>query len=231
MNSPAIRSLTFDLDGTLLDTLPDLAAAANAMLAELGRPPLPPAAIAGFIGHGTTNLVARCLPEDIDATALADAEDIFGRHYAVENGRRSQPFPGVVAALDQFAEAGLPLAVVTNKPARFSEPLLAATGLMDFFRFVICGDTLAEKKPHPLPLLHACQRFGVTPAENLHIGDSRHDAAAARAAGCPVWLLPHGYNAGEPVRAADCDAIVASFDELARRVLTALSAVSPAPTF
>jgi phosphoglycolate phosphatase len=234
MTSPAIRSLTFDLDGTLLDTLPDLAAAANAMLAELGRPSLPLTTIAGFIGHGTANLVARCLP-DADATALAAAQALFRRYYAVENGRRSQPFPGVMAALGQFAEAGLPLAVVTNKPTQFSEPLLAATGLADFFQFVICGDTLAEKKPHPLPLLHACQRFGVTPAENLHIGDSRHDAAAARAAGCPVWLLPHGYNAGEPVRAADCDAIVAGFDEVARRVLmaipTAIPAVSPAPTF
>ena len=236
MSSPAIHSLTFDLDGTLLDTLPDLAAAANAMLAELGRPPLPLATIAGFIGHGTVNLVARCLPDVTDdATALDAAQAIFRRHYAIENGRRSQPFPGVMAALEQFAAAGLPLAVVTNKPAQFSEPLLVATGLADFFRFVICGDTLAEKKPHPLPLLHACQRFGVAPAENLHIGDSRHDAASARAAGCPVWLLPHGYNAGEPVRAADCDAIVASFDEIARRVLVAIPvaipAVSPAPTF
>lgn len=237
MTSPTIRSLTFDLDGTLLDTLPDLAAAANAMLAELGRPPLPIATIASFIGHGTVNLVARCLPDvsDVDVTALAAAQTIFRRHYTVENGRRSRPFPGVMAALGQLAEAGLPLAVVTNKPAQFSEPLLVATGLADFFQFVICGDTLAEKKPHPLPLLHACQRFGVTPAENLHIGDSRHDAAAARAAGCPVWLLPHGYNAGEPVRAADCDAIVAGFDEVARRVLmtipAAFPAVSPAPTF
>lgn len=240
MTSPAIRSLTFDLDGTLLDTLPDLAAAANAMLAELGRPSLPLTTIASFIGHGTANLVARCLSDvsdvsGVDVTALADAQAIFRRHYTVENGRRSQPFPGVMAALGQLAEAGLPLAVVTNKPAQFSEPLLAATGLADFFRFAISGDTLAEKKPHPLPLLHACQRFGVTPAENLHIGDSRHDAAAARAAGCPVWLLPHGYNAGEPVRAADCDAIVAGFDEVARRVLmaipTAIPAVSPAPTF
>ena len=237
MTPSAIRSLTFDLDGTLLDTLPDLAAAANAMLAEIGRPPLPSATIAGFIGHGTVNLVARCLSDvpAIDATTLDAAQAVFRRHYAVENGRRSRPFPGVVAALGQFVEAGLPLAVVTNKPAQFSEPLLVATGLADFFRFVICGDTLAEKKPHPLPLLHACQRFGVAPAENLHIGDSRHDAAAARAAGCPVWLLPHGYNAGEPVRAADCDAIVAGFDEVSRRVLAALPAafhaVSSAPTF
>jgi phosphoglycolate phosphatase len=229
-NAHTIRTITFDLDGTLLDTVPDIAVAANAMLRELGQPAYTAEAIATFVGHGTAQLVARCLP-NMGADALAQALDIFRRHYTIENGRRSKPYPGVVQALEMLNGAGLPLAVVTNKPAAFTEPLLASTGIAPFFRFAISGDSLAEKKPHPLPLRHACERFGVTPAENLHIGDSRHDAAAARAAGCPVWLVPYGYNAGEPVQAVDCDAIVATLTEAAQRVLAAHAAVSPAPTF
>lgn len=227
MLSP-IRTITFDLDGTLLDTVPDIAVAANAMLRELGRAAYTEEAIAAFVGHGTAQLVARCLPE-MDTEDLVQAQGIFRRHYTIENGRRSKLYPGVMQALEMLNDVGLPLAVVTNKPAVFTEPLLAAIGLAPFFRFAISGDSLTQKKPHPLPLLHACKLFDVAPAENLHIGDSRHDAAAARAAGCPVWLTPYGYNAGEPVRAADCDAIVATLTEAAQRVLAANAAVSRAP--
>ena len=212
-----IRSITIDLDGTLLDTVPDLAAAANAMLRELGRPEYPIATIAAFIGRGIPKLVARCLP-DLDEAAVHEAQAVFRRHYAIENGRCSQLFPGVLEGLQAFRDAGLPMAVITNKATAFTEPLLAATRLAAWFEFAVSGDSLAEKKPHPLPLLHACARMGSAPAENLHIGDSRHDAAAARAAGCPVFLVPYGYNEGEDVQGIDCDAIVASLAEAARRV-------------
>ena len=212
-----IRSVTIDLDGTLLDTVPDLAAAANAMLREMGRPEYPTATIAAFIGRGIPKLVARCLP-DLDEAAVEQAQAIFRRHYAIENGRRSTLFPGVLEGLQAFRAAGLPLAVITNKAAAFTEPLLVATKLGIWFNFAVSGDSLPEKKPHPLPLLHACQRMGTLPAENLHIGDSRHDAAAARAAGCPVFLVPYGYNEGEDVQGIDCDAIVTSLAEAARRI-------------
>lgn len=212
-----IRSVTIDLDGTLLDTVPDLAAAANAMLREMGRPEYPIATIAAFIGRGIPKLVARCLP-DLDDAAVEQAQAIFRRHYAIENGRRSRLFPGVLEGLQAFRAAGLPLAVITNKAAAFTEPLLVATKLGIWFNFAVSGDSLPEKKPHPLPLLHACQRMGTLPAENLHIGDSRHDAAAARAAGCPVFLVPYGYNEGEDVQGIDCDAIVTSLAEAARRI-------------
>lgn len=195
----SLRSITIDLDGTLLDTIPDLAAAANGMLAELGRAVLPEATIGTYVGRGIPNLVGRCLPDLRDA-ALADAQGVFRRHYALENGRRSRCYPGVIEGLTAFRDAGLRLAVITNKAAAFTEPLLAATGLTPWFEFAISGDTLAEKKPHPLPLLHACERFGVSPAENLHIGDSKHDAAAAVAAGCQLMLVPYGYNEGEDIR-------------------------------
>jgi len=220
-----IRSVTLDLDGTLLDTVPDLAAAANGMMRELGRPEFPMAVVASFVGRGIPKLVERCLP-DLDADAVARAQDIFRRHYAIENGRRSALFPGVLDGLRAFRAAGLPMAVITNKAAAFTEPLLIATQLSPWFGFAVSGDSLPQKKPHPAQLLHACERMGTLPAENLHIGDSRHDAMAARAAGCPVFIVPYGYNEGEDVQGIDCDAIVASLAEAARRV-TSASAVRP----
>jgi phosphoglycolate phosphatase len=212
-----IRSVTIDLDGTLLDTVPDLAAAANGMMRELGRPEFPIDVVASFVGRGIPKLVERCLP-DLDAAAVAQAQDIFRRHYAIENGRRSALFPGVLEGLQAFRAAGLRMAVITNKAAAFTEPLLLATDLAPWFGFAVSGDSLPEKKPHPMPLLHACERMGTRPAENLHIGDSRHDAAAARAAGCPVFIVPYGYNEGDDVQEIDCDAIVASLAEAATRI-------------
>jgi len=215
-----IRSVTIDLDGTLLDTVPDLAAAANAMLRELGRPEYDIDTIAGFIGRGIPKLVERCLP-DLDAESVAQAQDVFRRHYAIENGRRSRLFPGVLEGLQALREAGLPMAVITNKAAAFTEPLLVATQLASWFEFAVSGDSLPHKKPHPAQLLHACERMGTSPAENLHIGDSHHDAVAARAAGCPVFIVPYGYNEGEDVQGIDCDAIVTSLAEAARRIASA----------
>lgn len=213
-----VRTLTFDLDGTLLNTLPDLAAAANGMLRELQRPEYPDVTIASFVGHGIAQLVASCLPEANHAEQ-AEALHLFCHHYAHENGRRTIIYPGVLEGLHAWQAAGVPMAVITNKTAAFTEPLLVSTGLSDFFDFIISGDSLPEKKPHPLPLLHACQEFGVAPNENLHIGDSRHDAAAARAAGCPVWLVAYGYSTDTPVQSIDCDAIVATLAEAAQRMI------------
>lgn len=224
-----IRSVTIDLDGTLIDTIPDLAAAANGMMRELRRPELAVATVAAFVGRGIPNLVSRCLP-DLAGEDLAQAQAVFFRHYATENGRRSTLFPGVLDGLQALRDAGLPMAVITNKAAAFTGPLLVATQLAGWFEFAVSGDSLPEKKPHPLPLLHACKRLGTAPAENLHVGDSRHDAAAARAAGCPVFLVPYGYNEGEGVQAMDCDAIVASLAEAARRI-TAADTVRPSGNY
>ena len=216
MHTP-IRSVTIDLDGTLLDTVPDLAQAANAMLRELGRDELPVPLIGTYVGRGIPNLVGRCLP-DLGGDALAAAQAVFRRHYAECNGRASTPFDGVLDGLTRLRAAGLPMAVITNKAAAFTGPLLDATGLSRWFAFAVSGDTLPEKKPHPLPLLHACERLGTRPQENLHIGDSKHDAAAARAAGCPVVLVPYGYNEGDDVRLIDCDAIVPTLRDAAARL-------------
>lgn len=229
-----IRSVTLDLDGTLLDTVPDLAAAANAVRGEFGHEPLTEAVIARLVGRGIDVLVERCLPE-LTGEALARAKDRFRHHYARENGRQARLFPGVATGLEMLKQHDLPLAVITNKAAAFSEPLLASCGLSPYFRFVISGDSVAEKKPHPLPLLTACARLDVKPEENLHIGDSAHDVAAAHAAGCPAWLVPYGYNEGRRVQEGDADAIVSSLLEAAQRLVrsavTASRAVSPAPSF
>ena len=215
------HTLTLDLDGTLINTLPDLTAAANGMLCDLGLPAFSEATIATFIGRGITDLVTRCLPADksADAQFLSAALHRFRQHYAHENGRRAELYPGVIEGLTAWKNAGIPMAVVTNKAAAFTTPLLDTTGLASFFDLVLSGDSLPEKKPHPLPLLHACQHFGVAPKDNLHIGDSQHDAEAARAAGCPVWLVPYGYNPAQPVQSIDCDAIVATLAEAALRMI------------
>lgn len=218
----AIRSLTLDLDGTLLDTVFDLAAAANLMLQELGLPLRTEEEVRCFVGRGIPNLVQRCVsrPDFLpDAAWLNQAVQVFKKHYAVTNGHRAVAYPGVIEGLDAFAAMGLPMACITNKAAAFAEPLLVDTGLAKYFRMTISGDSLPEKKPHPLPLLHVCQAFGVAPALNLHIGDSKHDVGAAKAAGCPVFCLPYGYNEGGDVRELDCDAIVPSLLEAARRVV------------
>ena len=215
-----IRSLTLDLDGTLLDSLPDLAQAVNDMLQELGEPPRSLTEVGGFVGKGVADLVRRSLTEGRNCTldpvaALA----VFRRHYAVSNGRDARPYPGVIEGLERFRSLGLPMAVVTNKAVEFAVPLLETTGLAGYFSLVLGGDSLAEKKPHPLPLTHAARHLGSQPSQNLHVGDSRHDAEAARAAGCPVALVPYGYSPG--VHNLDCDVIVASLAELANLLAAA----------
>ena len=218
-----IHSVTLDLDGTLLDTVPDLADAASAMLRELGLPPRSENEIRNFVGRGIPHLVRRCVTIDHepDPVLLEQATQSFRRHYAFSNGRKTQPYPGVMAGLQKLHALGLRMAVITNKAAAFTEPLLIASGIAPYIEFAVSGDSLPEKKPHPMPLLHACTRLGTLPQHNLHIGDSRHDAASARAAGCPVFLVPYGYNEGEDVRKLDCDAIVESLEDAAALVAAA----------
>jgi len=212
-------SALFDLDGTLLDTIPDLALACNAMRADLDLPALPQERIATFVGKGTENLVRRALA-DVPGAApdTAQALDLFHRHYALCNGRHSRLYPGVLEGLRDFLDQGLRLAVVTNKPERFARPLLEQTGLAPYFELVVGGDTCARKKPDPLPFLHACEQLGMAAASALVVGDSLNDAQAARAAGIPVLLVPYGYNEGRDVQSLESDGIVASIACAARWV-------------
>ena len=220
---PPLQAVIFDLDGTLVDSAPDLANAANRMLAALGLPARDPALLATFIGRGIPRLVERTLSGRLDGQVdqgLAErALPLFEDFYAEESGRRATLYAGVREGLDALREAGIPMACVTNKSERFTHALLAELALSDYFSVVVGGDTLAAKKPEPEPFLHACARLCVAPSRALVVGDSRNDALGARAAGCPVVCVPYGYNEGEPVDTLDCDAIVPTLVEAARLVL------------
>jgi len=199
LTRPSIRAVLIDLDGTLLDTVHDLADAANGMRARLDLEPLDTALLRSFIGNGIGELVKRALAGRHDAPAPAldrfeTALAIYEEEYAAVLTRSPALFPGVREGLDAMRSAGLHLACVTNKAARFTLPLLQHTGLAGDFELVLSGDSLPRKKPDPMPLLHACEVFGTLPAQTALIGDSENDAEAAHAAGCPLFLVPYGYR-------------------------------------
>lgn len=206
-----------DLDGTMVDTMGDFEVALARTLADLGWPPVGRAFISRTVGKGSEHLLSRTLHEvGAPATLLAQAWARYQHHYLAVNGQYAEVYPGVVAGLQALRALGLRLACITNKPAAFARPLLAQKGLDGYFDHTFGGDAFEHKKPHPLPLLKACAALGSEPARTLMVGDSSNDAAAARAAGCPVALVSYGYNHGEPVAAAAPDAVVNRLDELAR---------------
>lgn len=217
-----IKAVVIDLDGTLLDTADDLAYAANEMLRELELPQLSLAIIRTYIGNGVSRLVKRVLTQDLhaepDLDLFGQALETFQKHYGANVSRNSRPFPGVMDGLQRFKAMGVHLACITNKAERFTVPLLRDTGLFDYFELILSGDSLPKRKPDPLPLLHACEHFGIAPSQLLLIGDSLNDTQAARAAGCPVFCVPYGYNRGEPVENLDLDAIVPSIAAAAELV-------------
>jgi phosphoglycolate phosphatase len=207
-----IRAVIIDLDGTMLDTAHDFRVAINRMRDELGLAPLALDVIISFVGKGTENLIRRVLDVDFAQeeaeqryeTALAS----YQQHYLSINGDHTAHYPEVREGLQALQSKGLRLACVTNKPIAFAEPLLEKTGLRDYFAIVYGGDSLPTKKPDPAPLLQVCADFNLAPSQVLAIGDSANDAQAARAAGCPVLIVPYGYNHGEAVQNIDSDGIV-----------------------
>jgi len=217
-----VKAVMIDLDGTLADTIPDLAEAANMMLRELDRPVLERELIRTFVGKGIPKLVERALAGNLEGSApaglLARALPIYERCYAEVNGKYTVIYPGVSEGLRTLRAMQLPLACVTNKAERFTLALLEHLQLARCFEQVIAGDTLPQKKPDPQPLLHACRGFGIAPGDMLMIGDSVNDVEAARAAGCPVFCVSYGYNEGRDVRELDVDAIVASLIEATRLI-------------
>lgn len=205
------RAIVVDLDGTLLHTAPELAEAANRMLLEMDYAPVSQELLASYIGNGIGWLVKRALTGEMHATPDAalyeHALPIFHKHYTgLLLG--SKPYNGVIEGLEAMRAAGFRLGCITNKLARYTGPLLEGTGLAKYFEVVVSGDTLPEKKPHPLPLLYAAKFFGTSVEQLLLIGDSLNDTLAARAAGCPVFCVPYGYNHGEPVETLDTDAVI-----------------------
>jgi len=212
----AVKMVMIDLDGTLIHTAPDLADCANRMLADIGRAPAPVETVMTWIGNGVPRLVKRALTGQMMAepeAALFDrALAIFQQHYLAHVSDLSRPFPGVVAGLDRLKARGFRLACITNKAEAFTLPLLRNLELFKYFELVLSGDSLPKQKPDPLPLLHACKHFGITPEHGMLIGDSSNDVEAARAAGMPVICVPYGYNHGHDIRESHPDAVVDSLE-------------------
>lgn len=212
------RMILIDLDGTLVDSVPDLAYCVDELMVRLERPPHGEAAVRNWVGNGVERLVRRALTGTLDGEP-SDADfdrayPIFLELYAENTSKRSVLYPGVREGLDYLLTNGYPLGCVTNKAAQFTLPLLRDLGVLDAFGLVVSGDTLPEKKPHPAPLLHAATHFGVAPAEALMIGDSVSDVKAARAAGFRIICMSYGYNHGQDIRTAQPDAVIDSMAEL-----------------
>ncbi|MGB5830576.1 MAG: phosphoglycolate phosphatase [Thiohalocapsa sp.] len=210
--------ILIDLDGTLIDSVPDLAFCVDGMMRELNQPPHGEAAVRNWVGNGVDRLIKRALTGTLDGEP-SDAEferacPIFLRLYGDNTATRSHPYPGVREGLDWLRDCGYRLGCVTNKAARFTEPLLADTRLRDLFQVVVSGDTLPEKKPSPMPLLHAASMLGADASRALMIGDSVSDVKAARAAGFGIICMSYGYNHGQDIRDAEPDAVIDSMTEL-----------------
>jgi phosphoglycolate phosphatase len=194
-----IRAAAFDLDGTLIDTIADLAAALNLTLTMLGAPEIPEPRVRSLVGNGVEQLVLRGLSESLGKRPTHPAQcsaalTLFRRIYAQGLFKRSTVFPGAAQALQSLNQAGIRLCCITNKDSSLAEPLLQQAGLAPFFDFTLCGDRPEDRKPSPNMLLAACSRFGIKPAQMLYVGDSSIDIAAARAAGCPVVAVNYGYD-------------------------------------
>lgn len=208
-----MRPLLLDLDGTLVDSAQDLASAVNALLEELGLQPLPQPTLMSFVGRGARSLVRRAIEESDPSGAAATDDSVLRRflgHYQKVMLEHTVPFPGVVAGLEQLSKAGVPLAIVSNKPERPTLLIAEALGLSRFFGAILGGDSTAEKKPSALPLRVAAERLGVPLADCVMVGDSDVDIEAARAANIPgVWVTWGGIHPDRPVRA---EQVASSFD-------------------
>ena len=212
------RLVICDLDGTLVDSVPDLAHCVDAMMVALDRPAHGEARVREWVGNGVERLVRRALVGQLegepDEATFERAYPLFLDCYAEHASRYSRLYPGVVEGLEVLKARGVPLVCVTNKAERFTTPLLRDLGLADYFGLVLAGDSLARSKPDPLPLTHAAAESGVAPGGALMVGDSVSDVKAARAAGVPVVCMSYGYNHGNDIRDAAPDAVLDRLDEL-----------------
>lgn len=212
------KLVIFDLDGTLLDSVPDLAGAIDSMLLDLGRPAAGVERVRDWVGNGSGVLVRRALAGSIDHAGVDDEEaeiahQAFLQAYSTGHALTAI-YPGVIAFLDALKTQGIPMAVATNKPERFIAPLLKEKAMLSYFDWLVGGDTLPVHKPDPAALHWIMQQAGVTAADTLLVGDSRNDVLAGRAAGVKVVAVSYGYNHGRPVSLENPDLLVDSLDVL-----------------
>ncbi len=217
-------AIFFDLDGTLVHSAPELADALNDTLRQGGWPEATQAQVDAWVGHGTRELVVQALAQatgdDQEAVRhgllLQQVLPVFDQHYQQRCGTRSQLYPQVRETLAALRQTACKLALVTNKEGRHTQALLRAHRLGECFDLVVSGDSFPQKKPDPVGVLHGLQMWQLPAHQALFVGDSCIDAATARRAGVMVWLLPYGYNRGQPVQACQPDRVIADLSELLR---------------
>ena len=219
LGAPPPELVGFDLDGTLVDSAPDLAWCIDRTMPRFGIPPRGEALVRDWVGDGVQRLVERALTGELDAAAdpevLRDACEVFLDLYSAHGHERSRVYPGVHEGSAALRAHGATLACITNKPHAPAVTLLSHLALLDAFELVLGGDSLPRRKPDPLPLHHACSELGVAVERSVFVGDSANDVAAARAAGMRVACVSYGYNRGRDIAEAAPDAIVDSIEDLA----------------
>jgi len=220
--------ITFDLDGTLVDTASEIAEAANRTLVECGLPRQSVEAVSQFIGAGTRQmmqgLLAHVLRDYPGHQLKLDEQQMFNRldyHYSCTAGMDPRPYPGCAESLQRLRASGVRVACLTNKEHRFAVKVLQAAGLSPLLEYVIGGDSLPQRKPDPQPVFHILNVLGGEVRRSAHVGDSRTDVQTAKAAGVAAWAVPWGYNAGEPIEASQPERIFKSLPELAEYVCRA----------
>ncbi len=207
-----------DVDGTLVDSVPDLAWCVDAMMRELGLPERGEDRVRHWVGNGVDRLVQRALMNQLDGEydeVLYDkALPVFRALYAENTSRRSVLYDGVMEALEFLKNTGVKIGCVTNKASEFTLPILKDLGISDYFETVLCGDMVERKKPDPQPLLQSADTLGVKPEASMMLGDSMSDVKAARAAGFSIICMSYGYNHGEDIRDYNPDAVVDSMADI-----------------
>ena len=214
------KLIIFDLDGTLIDSSPDLALAVNQMLKEVDRPTFTLDTIHHWVGNGATTLVKRALSgaseidPNLDENLFQNGLKIFLDFYAKNLAVETTTYPDVLETLNILKERGYHLAMVTNKPFAFVAPILSALKLEEFFELILGGDSLERRKPDPLPLLHVCKTLNISLKDSLMIGDSKNDILAADAADIQSIGLSYGYNYGEDIERYRPDIVLDNFSDI-----------------
>jgi phosphoglycolate phosphatase len=211
----AVRGVLFDLDGTLIDSAPDLAGAANRLRADHGLAPLPLETLRPMVGSGARGMVGVAFGVAPGEPRFEPLRDAFLAHYEAGLLQLTRPFDGVDAMLAALEAAGVPWGIVTNKATRFTLPIVAGLGLSQRAAVVVCGDTTPQAKPHPEPLWHAARAMGLAPEDVVYVGDDLRDAQAARAAGMAMLAATWGYlGVADPVHTWGADALLDAPNQL-----------------